>query len=225
MLPSNPTFPGGLSIVSGIHKVLADTESPHRLTFLDTFHRDRPEVLRRDAQAIHAALDGGAAGLIWWCYGDEQMVRDLMRRYPQTVIVFIDRHPHGLDCDFVGIDDVESSRTAVDFLIDQGHTHIAHLMDPGSYSTILERAQGYRAAHAVRGLGYTPRLAFISYSAFGNPPGERGEKVREAVAMMDRIIRRVEREALYRTILDAEHPTADATEADAITAAARSIAR
>ncbi len=46
----------------------------------------------------------------------------------------------------------------------------------------------------------------------------------QAVAMMDRIIRRVEREALYRTILDAEHPAADATEADAITAAARSIA-
>ena len=41
------------------------------------------------------------------------------------------------------------------------------------------------AAGAVRRLGYTPRVAFISYSTFGNPAGERGAKVREAVAMMD----------------------------------------
>jgi malate dehydrogenase (oxaloacetate-decarboxylating)(NADP+) len=37
----------------------------------------------------------------------------------------------------------------------------------------------------VRELGYTPRLAFLSYSTFGNPMGERSEKVREAVAMLD----------------------------------------
>jgi len=40
-------------------------------------------------------------------------------------------------------------------------------------------------ARAVRQLGYNPRLAFISYSTFGNPMGERSEKVREAVAMLD----------------------------------------
>jgi len=42
------------------------------------------------------------------------------------------------------------------------------------------------AARSVRRLGYTPRVAFLSYSTFGNPPGERGGKVRQAVAMMDR---------------------------------------
>jgi malate dehydrogenase (oxaloacetate-decarboxylating)(NADP+) len=41
------------------------------------------------------------------------------------------------------------------------------------------------AANAVRILGYTPRVAFMSYSTFGNPMGERSEKVREAVAMLD----------------------------------------
>lgn len=158
VLPSNPLFPGGLSVVSGIHKVLADTESPHRLTFLDTFHKDRPEVLRREAQAVHSALEGGAVGLIWWHYSDENTVREIMRLHPAAQIVFIDRHPRGLTCDFVGIDDVESSQSAVDFLIDQGHTRIAHLMDPGSYSTILERAQGYRMAHGVRGLPVSEEL-------------------------------------------------------------------
>ena len=41
------------------------------------------------------------------------------------------------------------------------------------------------AARTVRNLGFTPRLAFMSYSAFGNPMGERAAKVREAVAMLD----------------------------------------
>jgi DNA-binding LacI/PurR family transcriptional regulator len=152
VLPSNPLFPGGLSIVSGIHKVLADTESAYRLMFLDTFHQDRQEVLRREEQAITMALEGGANGLIWWYYSDEEKVQEIIRRYPQIPIVFIDRYPVGVHCDFIGIDDVESSRTAVDYLIDLGHTRIAHLMDPGNYSTIVERAQGYRSALRSRGL-------------------------------------------------------------------------
>ena len=41
------------------------------------------------------------------------------------------------------------------------------------------------AARTVRRLGFTPRVAFMSYSAFGNPMGERSDKVREAVAMLD----------------------------------------
>jgi malate dehydrogenase (oxaloacetate-decarboxylating)(NADP+) len=43
------------------------------------------------------------------------------------------------------------------------------------------------AAHAVRHLGFEPRLAFMSYSTFGNPMGERSEKIRAAVAMMDQM--------------------------------------
>jgi malate dehydrogenase (oxaloacetate-decarboxylating)(NADP+) len=42
-----------------------------------------------------------------------------------------------------------------------------------------------QAASAVRILGYEPRLAFMSYSTFGNPMGERAEKVRRAVEMLD----------------------------------------
>ena len=41
------------------------------------------------------------------------------------------------------------------------------------------------AAGAAKKLGFTPRLAFLSYSTFGNPPGERMAKVRDAVAMLD----------------------------------------
>ena len=46
----------------------------------------------------------------------------------------------------------------------------------------------------------------------------------EAVTMMDRIARRVERDPLYRTILDAAPSRSENTTADAITAAARQVA-
>jgi malate dehydrogenase (oxaloacetate-decarboxylating)(NADP+) len=42
-----------------------------------------------------------------------------------------------------------------------------------------------QAAETVRSLGFTPRLAFMSYSVFGNPMGTRSTKVREAVALLD----------------------------------------
>jgi len=158
VLPSHPVFPGGLSMVAGIHRVLTDLESQYRLSFFDTFHKDRPEVLRREAKAIKQAIDDGVAGIIWWYYSDEEEVLEIFKSHPEIPIVFIDRHPANLNCDFAGIDDVDSSRAAVEYLMDLGHTRIAHLMDPGNYSTIMERAQGYREAYMARGLPFDERM-------------------------------------------------------------------
>jgi malate dehydrogenase (oxaloacetate-decarboxylating)(NADP+) len=41
------------------------------------------------------------------------------------------------------------------------------------------------AARAVKTLGYKPRVAFMSYSTFGSPWGERSENVRRAVDILD----------------------------------------
>ena len=60
-------------------------------------------------------------------------------------------------------------------------TTVTELPDSGELVEIA-----LEAARAVKRLGYTPRVAFLSYSTFGNPPGERGGKVRQAVAMMDK---------------------------------------
>ncbi|MDP3461089.1 MAG: NADP-dependent malic enzyme [Hyphomonas sp.] len=43
------------------------------------------------------------------------------------------------------------------------------------------------AVRAVRSVGIAPRVAFLSYSTFGNPMGERGDKVRDAVCILDRM--------------------------------------
>ena len=41
------------------------------------------------------------------------------------------------------------------------------------------------AAMVARKLGYEPRLALLSFSTFGHPPGERAEKVQDAVRILD----------------------------------------
>ncbi len=51
-----------------------------------------------------------------------------------------------------------------------------------------------------------------------------GDYAEDSVAMMDRIIQRVERDPMCRKILDAEHQQPKATSADAITTAARQVA-
>lgn len=43
-----------------------------------------------------------------------------------------------------------------------------------------------QAAEEVRNLGYDPRVAFISFSTFGNPKRKESQKMREAVAILDK---------------------------------------
>ena len=42
------------------------------------------------------------------------------------------------------------------------------------------------AAGVARRLGYEPRVAMLAYSTFGHPPGERAERVQEAVRILDK---------------------------------------
>ncbi|MBV8566811.1 MAG: NADP-dependent malic enzyme, partial [Methylobacteriaceae bacterium] len=42
------------------------------------------------------------------------------------------------------------------------------------------------AARVARRLGYEPRVAMLAFSNFGHPPGERSQRVQEAVSILDR---------------------------------------
>jgi malate dehydrogenase (oxaloacetate-decarboxylating)(NADP+) len=59
-------------------------------------------------------------------------------------------------------------------------------------TTINERPTAVQLAHiaretaaVARRLGHEPRVAFLSYSTFGNPPGRWLDNIREAVAILD----------------------------------------
>ena len=62
-----------------------------------------------------------------------------------------------------------------------GDTNITEM--PGSEDLAQIAMQ---AARAARRFGIEPKLAFVSYSTYGNPPGERMEKVRDAVSILGR---------------------------------------
>jgi len=153
VLPFHPVRPGGLAIVAGIHRVLADCDSHYRVRLYDTYDVKREEVLLKETKAL-AAVAGqpNVEGLIYWCYNDDDLIAGFMRECPHINTIFIDRRPSFGNLDFVGIDDIESSRAAVESLFDLGHVRIAHVMDPGKYSTIIERSAGYREAHIARGV-------------------------------------------------------------------------
>jgi len=54
---------------------------------------------------------------------------------------------------------------------------------PGSeeLADIAEETAGF-----ARRMGYEPRVAMLAYSTFGHPPGERSERVQEAVRILDK---------------------------------------
>ena len=69
-----------------------------------------------------------------------------------------------------------------------GKNHTTFLAD----TTINERPSAEQLAHIAREtaavakrMGHEPRVAFLSYSTFGNPPGQWLGNIREAVAILD----------------------------------------
>ncbi|MCW5723775.1 MAG: NADP-dependent malic enzyme [Maricaulaceae bacterium] len=61
-----------------------------------------------------------------------------------------------------------------------GDVNVTEFPEPEELADI-----GCELAAVARRFGLTPRVAFLSYSTFGNPPGERTEKVKAAVRILD----------------------------------------
>ena len=160
ILPSHPVCSGGLAIVAGITRALAQSGSEYRAEIHDnSFLSTREAMLQQERTALENVRNSTSiAGLIWWCAGDAAVVAGFQRARPDLPIVFIDRVPIEGPVDFVGIDDVESANAAVTALLNMGHKRIAHIMDAGDYSTIEDRARGYRNALVSAGVDVDPAL-------------------------------------------------------------------
>lgn len=82
--------------------------------------------------------------------------------------------------------DVRNRMIGVSILLAKGRTLFVADTSIHELPNAEELAEiAVQAAATVRKLGKTPRVAFLSYSTFGNPPGDRGEKVREAIRILD----------------------------------------
>ena len=146
--------------------------------FVDSLYArlQREGFLRRDVQRlINQDRNSFAASMVAAGHADG-MVTGVTRSFDQVldeVLQVIDPAPGGR---VMGMSVVLAKGRTL-FIADTNVTEMPDAED------LVEIAR--EAASAVRNLGYTPRVAFMSYSAFGNPMGERSEKVREAVAMLD----------------------------------------
>jgi malate dehydrogenase (oxaloacetate-decarboxylating)(NADP+) len=152
--------------------------SQHNQEFVDFVYGrlQRSGYLRRDAQRlIHQDRNTFAATMLALGYADA-MITGVTRTFSQSleeVMRVIDPQPGGR---VMGMSIVLAKGEPL-FVAD---TNVAEM--PGS-DELMEIA--CQAARTVRVLGYEPRVAFMSYSSFGEPMSERSQKVREAVAMLD----------------------------------------
>jgi malate dehydrogenase (oxaloacetate-decarboxylating)(NADP+) len=136
----------------------------------------RDGYLRRDCQRlINQDRNTFAASMVALGHVDG-MVTGVTRNFDQVleeVLKVIDPAPDGR---VIGMS-VLMAKGRTLFIAD---TNVAEMPEP---EELVEIA--IEAARAVRSLGYEPRLAFMSYSTFGNPIGERSDRIRRAVSMLD----------------------------------------
>src|SRR5579859_5620586 len=136
----------------------------------------RVGYLRRDVQRL-INQDRNAFGASMVALGDaDGMVTGVTRSFDQVleeVLQVVDPVPGGR---MIGMSVVLAKGRTI-FIADTSITEMPVAED------LVEIAK--QAATAVRTLGYEPRVAFMSYSTFGNPMGLRSDRVRDAVTMLD----------------------------------------
>ncbi|WP_374577524.1 NADP-dependent malic enzyme [Phenylobacterium sp.] len=152
--------------------------SRHNPEFVDFLYErlSRQGYLKRDVQRlVNQDRNSFAASMVSLGYADG-MVTGVTRSYDQVleeVLRVVDPEPDGR---IMGMSVVLAKGHTL-FIAD---TSITEMPDA---EELVEIA--VEAARTVKTLGYVPRVAFMSYSTFGNPMGMRSEKVRDAVAMLD----------------------------------------
>ena len=168
----------GLDPAEAKLEVLNARLSPHVSELVDFLYGrlQRFGYLRRDVlRLINQDRNSFAASLVALGYADG-LVTGVTRSFDQAleeVLRVIDPAPGGR---VIGMSIVLSKGRTL-FIADTNVTELPEAHE------LVEIA--VEAACAVRHLGFKPRVAFMSYSTFGNPMGERSQKVREAVATLD----------------------------------------
>ena len=153
--------------------------SDHNADYVDYLYKrqQRNGYLIRDVQRlINLDRNSFAAAMVAFGHADG-MVTGVTRPFDRClteVLRVIDPAPGGR---VMGMSIVLAKGRTL-FVADTNVTELPDSQD------LVEIAR--EAANAVRRLGEEPRVAFLSYSTFGHPPGERASRIREAVELMDR---------------------------------------
>ena len=136
----------------------------------------RRGYLRRDCERM-VNQDRNIFGSLLLQLGEgDAMITGVTRTYSQTLR------------EVRRVIDVTEGRTAFGMHIMVGQSHTVFIAD----TTVNERPTAEeladiaeQTAHLARRMGHEPRVAFLSYSNFGNPKGAFLENIRDAVKVLD----------------------------------------
>ncbi|WP_433012314.1 LacI family DNA-binding transcriptional regulator [Kribbella sp. CA-294648] len=144
----------GNSFSAGLLRALEDTLRPSGLSVLAASLDEEPE---RERDIVSDLVARRADGLVLMpaSHRHEYLLSERRAGLP---LVFVDRRPHGVDCDSVTIDNQLGADLATAHLIAGGHQRIAMLSDLHEIETAQERIAGYRAALDKAHLGFDPEL-------------------------------------------------------------------
>ena len=153
--------------------------SPHVPAMVDMLYErlQRRGYLRRDVERM-VNRDRNIIGSLLHKMGlGEAMITGTTRTNPQTKreIRRVIDHAEG------------KTPFGIHVLVDQHHTIFmadTTVNERPSAEMLADIAE--RTAQVARRMGHEPRVAFLSYSTFGNPEGSWLENIREAVAILDR---------------------------------------
>jgi malate dehydrogenase (oxaloacetate-decarboxylating)(NADP+) len=159
-----------------VHNSRTSTLVPQMVDFL--YKRlQRRGYLRRDVERM-INQDRNIFGSVLLQLGEaDAMITGVTRTYAHTMR------------EIRRVIDPEAGRTPFGIHLMVGQTHTVFLAD----TTINERPNpeeladiAEQTAAVARRMGHEPRVAFLSYSTFGNPPGQWLENLRAAVKVLDR---------------------------------------
>jgi len=158
-----------------VHNSRTSALVPRMVDFL--YQRlQRRGYLRRDCERM-INQDRNIFGAVLLQLGEaDAMITGVTRTYAQTMR------------EVRKVIDIEAGRTAFGIHVMVGQTHTVFMAD----TTINERPTAEeladiaeQTAAVARRMGHEPRVAFLSYSTFGNPEGRWLENLRAAVGVLD----------------------------------------
>ncbi|URW74831.1 NADP-dependent malic enzyme [Sphingomonas donggukensis] len=158
-----------------VHNSRTSTLVPRMVDFLYT-RLQRRGYLRRDAERMINQDRNTFAAVMLQMGEADALITGVTRTYAQTMR------------DVRRVIDPEAGRTPFGIHVMVGQSHTVFMAD----TTINERPSAEeladiaeQTAAVARRMGHEPRVAFLSYSTFGNPEGHWLENLREAVRVLD----------------------------------------
>jgi LacI family transcriptional regulator len=113
--------------------------------------------IERETSYIHTATQRWVDGVLF-VSAEDQMTSLNALRSAGIPTVAIDRIPAEYTGPSVTLDNVKAGRMAADYLLDQGHTRIAHISGPRRLRLARERLAGFCQAFDGRGLAPGPHV-------------------------------------------------------------------